>query len=119
MAARPLAMVWIAALPAAAAAQNVPSPDEVLAAEIEASDMAPRNPHAVPLRNLEPEVSALRCNVVAPRRVSCRYRWRALRAQNRWTMYGDYIQRADGRWSEYPEPVDARRLPVIQPPSHN
>jgi hypothetical protein len=116
----PLALICAAALPAAPAfAQDVPTPAEVLAAEIEASDMASFDVHAVRLRFLQPEVTALRCNVVAPRRASCRYRWHAVRGQRRWTMYGAYVRRPDGRWSQYPVPVDMRRAPIIQPPSTN
>src|SRR4051812_15138571 len=90
----------------AAAGPATPTGAEIIRAQIAANEaeLSFRPMHFFRLSAASPEVSELRCNVVAANRVSCRYRWRVNVDQPRQLHYGDYVRLPDGQWSVYPIP---------------
>jgi hypothetical protein len=100
---------------AAAAGPATPSAADIVRAQIAATEveLSHRPAHFFRLSAASPEVSDLRCNVVAANRVSCRYRWRVSADQPRRLHFGDYVRLPGGLWSVWPVPRPPTPMPVL------
>lgn len=107
--------VWFAVTlygTSALGASPMPSTADVLSAEVRAFQAICADMGSHCMIPTAAEVRALKCNVTAVRRVSCRYLWRAFPGMSPWlTRYQEYEHDGEDGWSRFP-PLKPSSLPV-------